>query len=84
MSSLDDARVGLPSYSVRAKRQRAPADDAVHYGLHVAAAYAWRLIVLGVTVYVVFFVLAKSTCTRWPLPSPLPRGHRSPASSALS
>ena len=43
------------------KSQRAPADDAVRYGLRVATAYAWRLIVLGVAVYLVFFVLAKLT-----------------------
>jgi putative heme transporter len=41
--------------------RRAPADDAVQYDLRVAAAYAWRLIVLGVAVYLVFFVLAKLT-----------------------
>jgi len=61
VSSLDDAPVGLPPSSVRAKGQRAPADDAVQYGLRVATAYAWRLIVLGVAVYLVFFVLARLT-----------------------
>ena len=43
------------------KSQRAPADDAVRYGLRVATAYAWRLIVIGFAVYLVFFVLAKLT-----------------------
>jgi len=33
----------------------------VQYGLRVATAYAWRLIVLGVAVYLVFFVLARLT-----------------------
>ena len=61
MSSLDDAPAGLPPSSGRAKSQKAPADDAVQYGLRVATAYAWRLIVLGVAVYLVFFVLAKLT-----------------------
>ena len=61
MSSLADAPMGLPPSSVRAKTQRAPADDAVQYGLRVATAYAWRLIVLGVAVYLVFFVLARLT-----------------------
>ena len=41
--------------------RRAPAEDAVQYDLRVAAAYAWRLIMLGVAVYLVFFVLAKLT-----------------------
>ena len=61
MSSLDNAPVGLPPSAVRAKAPRATADDAVQYGLRVATAYAWRLIVLGVAVYLVFFVLAKLT-----------------------
>jgi putative heme transporter len=33
----------------------------VHYGVRVAAAYAWRVIVLGIAVYLVFVVLAKLT-----------------------
>ena len=35
--------------------------DTVHQGLWVTAAYAWRLIVVGVAVYLVFAVLAKLT-----------------------
>ncbi|MEO8517739.1 MAG: AI-2E family transporter [Dermatophilaceae bacterium] len=38
-----------------------PADPVVQHDLRVAAAYAWRLIVLGVAVYLVFFILAKLT-----------------------
>jgi putative heme transporter len=54
-------RVHLPPSLGMDKSDRAPADDAVQYGLRVATAYAWRLIVLGVAVYLVFFVLAKIT-----------------------
>jgi predicted PurR-regulated permease PerM len=43
------------------KSDRASADHAVQYSLRVATAYSWRLIVLGVAVYLVFFVLAKLT-----------------------
>src|SRR5665647_3216134 len=46
---------------IRARGRAAPPDDIVHHGLRVAAAYAWRLIVLGVAVYLVFVVLAKLT-----------------------
>ena len=60
MSSLDGAPVRPPPSVARANGPRA-ADDAVQYGLSVGAAYAWRLIVLGVAVYLVFFVLAKLT-----------------------
>ncbi|MEP7017916.1 MAG: AI-2E family transporter [Actinomycetota bacterium] len=61
MRSSDGAPVHLrPSLGMDTS-QRAPADDAVRYGLRVATAYAWRLIVLGVAVYLVFFVLAKLT-----------------------
>lgn len=35
------------------------ADDAVRFGLRVAAAYAWRLIVLGAAVYLVFVILGR-------------------------
>ena len=61
MRSSDGAPVHLPSSLGMDKSDRAPADDAVQYGLRVATAYAWRLIVLGVAVYLVFFVLAKLT-----------------------
>jgi predicted PurR-regulated permease PerM len=39
----------------------APTDNTVHDGLRVAAAYAWRLIVVAVAVYLLFVVLAKLT-----------------------
>jgi predicted PurR-regulated permease PerM len=38
-----------------------PADNAVHHSLRLGAAYAWRLIVVAVAVYLVFAVLAKLT-----------------------
>jgi len=38
-----------------------PPEEEVRYGIRVAAAYAWRLIVLAVAVYLVFVVLAKLT-----------------------
>ncbi|MDQ1537809.1 MAG: hypothetical protein QOE58_2202 [Actinomycetota bacterium] len=36
-------------------------EEAVRYGLRVAAAYAWRLILVAFAVYLVFVVLAKLT-----------------------
>jgi predicted PurR-regulated permease PerM len=51
----------MTSTDVRARGHAIPADDAVPYGLSVAAAYAWRLIVLAVAVYLVFAVLSKLT-----------------------
>lgn len=45
----------------RARGHATRADDAVPHGLSVAAAYAWRLIVLAVGVYLVFAVLSKLT-----------------------
>jgi len=39
----------------------APRDEGVHHGLQITAAYAWRLIVVAVAVYLVFAVLAKLT-----------------------
>jgi putative heme transporter len=38
-----------------------PPEEEVRYGIRVAAAYAWRLIVLAVAVYLIFVVLAKLT-----------------------
>ena len=38
-----------------------PQGRAVHHGLQVTAAYAWRLIVVAVAVYLVFAVLSKLT-----------------------
>jgi len=40
---------------------RARPEEEVRYSVRVAAAYAWRLIVLGVAVYLVFAVLARLT-----------------------
>jgi predicted PurR-regulated permease PerM len=53
--------VPLPPGGLPPRGPGTPADEAVHHGLRVAAAYAWRLIVLGVAVYLVFVVLAKLT-----------------------
>jgi predicted PurR-regulated permease PerM len=39
----------------------APQDVAVHAGLRLAAAYAWRLIAVAVAIYLIFVVLAKLT-----------------------
>jgi putative heme transporter len=38
-----------------------PPEEEVRYGIRVAAAYAWRLIVLAVAVYLIFVTLAKLT-----------------------
>jgi predicted PurR-regulated permease PerM len=46
---------------VRARGIGSPAEEAVPYGLRVATAYAWRLILLAIAVYLVFVVLAKLT-----------------------
>jgi predicted PurR-regulated permease PerM len=43
-----------------ASQQRRPGsapDDSVHFGLRVAAGYAWRLVVVAVAVYLVFVVV---------------------------
>jgi predicted PurR-regulated permease PerM len=50
-----------PPTDITPRGHAAPPDDVVHHGLRVAAAYAWRLIVLAVVVYLVFVVLAKLT-----------------------
>jgi len=60
MMSFDSAPVPQTT-DIRAPGRAAPPDDIVHHGLRVAAAYAWRLIVLAVAVYLVFVVLAKLT-----------------------
>ena len=60
MMSFDSAPVPQTT-DIRARGRAAPPDDIVHHGLRVAAAYAWRLIVLGVAIYLVFVVLAKLT-----------------------
>ena len=46
---------------VRAPGHAVLSDGAVNHGLRTAAAYAWRLIVVAVAVYLVFVVLAKLT-----------------------
>ena len=46
---------------VRAPDHAVLSDGAVNHGLRTAAAYAWRLIVVAVAVYLVFVVLAKLT-----------------------
>ena len=51
---------GTPAHG----RQRSPwaaPDHAVHHGLEVAAAYAWRLVVVAVAVYLLFVVLQTLT-----------------------
>lgn len=53
--------VNTTSTDVGARGHVAPTDEAVPHGLSVAAAYAWRLIVLGVAVYLVFAVLSALT-----------------------
>src|SRR5450631_281741 len=44
-----------------ARGRAAPRDEGVHHSLQITAAYAWRLIVVAVAVYLVFAVLAKLT-----------------------
>ena len=50
-----------PPVTATARVMAAPRDETVHYGLRITAAYAWRLIVIAVAVYLVFFVLSKLT-----------------------
>jgi len=64
MSSLDGApvpRTAASGSGAKPEPQGSPSDAVVQYDLRVAAAYAWRLIVLGVAIYLVFFILAKLT-----------------------
>ena len=51
----------LPQQTARGERERGASENAVHHGLRVAAGYAWRLIVLGAAVYIIFAALAKLT-----------------------
>ena len=44
-----------------ARGDGSPPDATVHHGLKITAAYAWRLIVVAVAVYLVFVALAKLT-----------------------
>jgi len=50
----------LPPTDVMSRGQAHP-EEEVRYGVRVAAAYAWRIMVLAVAVYLVFVVLAKLT-----------------------
>ncbi|HEX7537860.1 MAG TPA: AI-2E family transporter [Dermatophilaceae bacterium] len=50
-----------PPDEIHDRGPAAPTETTVHSGLRVAAAYAWRLIVVAVAVYLVFAVLAKLT-----------------------
>ena len=62
--SFDSApppRPASPPTAVRARGPVVPPDESVHHSLRVAAAYAWRLIVVAVAVYLVFAVLSKLT-----------------------
>jgi len=64
MTSLDSAPVppgAVPPHEMSAQGQSGPADALVHHGLKITAAYAWRLIVVAVGVYLVFVALAKLT-----------------------
>lgn len=70
MASTDNAPVPapegrsadpLPPAAISQRPPVTPADSAVHHSLRLAAAYAWRLIVVAVAVYLVFAVLAKLT-----------------------
>ena len=57
MMSFDSAPVPRPADPGPG---RSPRGD-VHEGLRITAAYAWRLIVIAIAVYLVFAVLAKLT-----------------------
>lgn len=64
MTSLDSDPVSLgaspPDHVGRPDRTTAQTAN-VHLGLQVAAAYAWRVMVVAVAVYLIFVVLAKLT-----------------------
>ena len=64
MTSWDDTPVPpdmSPSQKAVKPRRAVAAGTDVHHGLLVAAAYAWRVIVVAVAVYLLFMVLAKLT-----------------------
>src|ERR1035437_5908452 len=50
-----------PPTGTSARGDGSPPDATVHHGLKITAAYAWRLIVVAVAVYLVFVALAKLT-----------------------
>jgi predicted PurR-regulated permease PerM len=63
MTSLDSTPVpgASPPTGASAEGDGSPPDATVHHGLRITAAYAWRLIVVAVAVYLVFVALAKLT-----------------------
>jgi predicted PurR-regulated permease PerM len=64
MTSWDDTPVPpdiSPSQKTVRPRRAVAAGTDVHHGLLLAAAYAWRVIVVAVAVYLLFVVLAKLT-----------------------
>jgi predicted PurR-regulated permease PerM len=64
MTSPDSTPVppgASPPTSTSAPGHGSPPDATVHHGLKITAAYAWRLIVVAVAVYLVFVALAKLT-----------------------
>lgn len=50
-----------PNVEATGRGKAAPQGRTVHYGLQITAAYAWRLIVVAIAVYLVFAVLSKLT-----------------------
>jgi putative heme transporter len=54
----DDAKPRT-SAEVAVAAQRPPPDEAVRYGLRVAAGYAWRAVAVAVAVYLVFVALGR-------------------------
>jgi predicted PurR-regulated permease PerM len=64
MTSPDSTPVpsgASPPTGTNAQGHDSPPDATVHHGLKITAAYAWRLIVVAVAVYLVFVALAKLT-----------------------
>jgi predicted PurR-regulated permease PerM len=64
MTSPDSTPVppgASPPTGTSGKGRGSPPDATVHHGLKITAAYAWRLIVVAVAVYLVFVALAKLT-----------------------
>jgi putative heme transporter len=57
----DIPRPAVPSTAAPKAQPKASGDDTVHHGLQITAAYAWRLIVVAVAVYLVFAALSKLT-----------------------
>jgi predicted PurR-regulated permease PerM len=50
-----------PPTDISAQGPAARPGDTMHHGLRVAAAYAWRLIVVAVAIYLIFVALARLT-----------------------